>query len=335
MAKSIVSYGCYLPYLRLRREDYVKALGSCGAEIREKAVMDIDEDVLTMAVEAARNAIAGLDPARVGALVLASANFPCQEKVMAGTVVEALGLDRSVLTSQHGHSALAGAEAMTSALGLLDLIGGKYVLLIISDAPAADPSTALDHGFGAAACAFGLAGAEAGLEFGGVNSCTGEFMGLRFRLPGETGTRDIGVGAYSSMAYNEMVKASVSGLLQKVGGPAGDYRHLVMPQTDGKSAPALAVKMGFSQDQLKEGQIFSQVGDTGCCGPFLGLCKALERSSPGDRILVCAYGSGSGSIAFSLSLTAALPAPPVTLEEMLDHKKYIDYIHYLKLKRVI
>lgn len=334
MAKSIVAYGCYLPFLRLKREEYLNALGSCGAEIREKAVMDVDEDVITMAVEAARNATAGLNTAEVGVLAMASTNFPCQEKFMAGTVIEALGLKSDVLTSHHGYSGLAGAEAFLTAVGMLDQTDRRLAVVVISDAPAAGVFEEMDHGLGAAACAFVLAKDQPGLEFEGVCTHAAEYMGLRYRLPGETTVRDIGVRAYSSQAFNETIRAAVSGLLNQVGRSPTHYRHLVLPQTDVKASFSLAEKMGFGASQLTESLVFDQVGDAGCCSPFLGLCKALEGMEVGDRALLCSYGAGSGSYALSFGLTGGLLPTPKPVGWQLNRKKYINYMHYLKLKKV-
>ena len=57
MSIGIVSYGSCVPRLRLARGEYQKAWGSCAADIKEKAVMDYDEDTLTMGVEAAKDAL--------------------------------------------------------------------------------------------------------------------------------------------------------------------------------------------------------------------------------------------------------------------------------------
>lgn len=334
MAESVVSYGAYIPFLRIQRGEYISALGNCGAGIKEKAVMDIDEDVITMAVEAARQALAGINPDSVGALALASANFPCQEKVLTGTVVEALGLNRDILAGHHCQSTLAGSEALLDVTGLMERTDRRYALLIISDAPEAGVSGDLEHGLGAGACAFLLAKDEPGLELEGVFSHSNEYMGLRYRLPGDTSLRDIGVRAYSSQAFNEAVKYSVSGLLDKLARKPGYYSHLVMHQADVKLARAAAKKLGFTDEQLEEGFVCDRVGDTGACSPFLGLCRVLDRAVTGQRIMLCTYGAGGGSHALSLHLSAP-PRRRSTVDQLLDNKKYISYIQYLKLKKVI
>lgn len=336
MIKSVISYGVYLPYLRIKREEYINALGSCGSGIKEKAVLDIDEDVITMAVEAAQNATLNIDIARIGVLALASANFPYQEKAMAGTVIEALGLRENVLTIQHSGSTLAGTEAFLAALGMLEQTEQKYALVIVSDAPSADISSDLEQGFGAAACAFVLAKDEPGLELEGIYAHAGESLGLRYRLPGETSVRDIGVKAYAAQAYNHMVKTAVRGLIKKHERNPGDYRHVVLHQEDLKTPLALAKKLGFNEQQLDSGMVYGYTGDTGACSPLLGLCRALNTVATGEKIIICSYGSGAGSHALSFKVTQ----PPKTrtlkpISGLWEKKKYIGYIHYLKLKRSI
>jgi len=334
MTRSIISCGVYLPHLRIKRDEYLSALGSCTAGMREKAVLDIDEDVITMAVEAAKDALAGLDVARVGVLTLASTSFPYQEKALAGTLVKALGLSHNVLTSQHGHSTMSGTEALLAALGLLEQSDQPCALVVISDAPVSGAAVDLEHGFGAGACAFVLAKDEPGLAFEGAAACSGEAMGLRYRLPGESDIRDIGVKTYATLDYNETVKEAVTELVKKLGRTPADYRHVILHQVDAKTDAALAKKMGCSEEQIKEGSVFTYTGDTGACSPLLGLCRTLASTAPGDRILLASYGPGSGSQALSFQLNTTLRNSG-SFQARLEDKKYIGYVQYLKQKRSI
>ncbi|WP_366924270.1 hypothetical protein MFMK1_001234 [Metallumcola ferriviriculae] len=329
MTKSIIAYGAYLPFLRIKRDEYISSLGSCTAAIKEKTVMDTDEDVVTMAVAAGRKAIRGIDAAEIGALALASSNFPYQEKLAAGTVMEALGLDNSILTGQHSGSTMAGSEAFMAALGLLDQSDKKYALVIISDAPATDAAQDMDHGLGAAACALLLAQDEPGLEFEGVSAHVTESLGLRYRLPGETNLRDIGVKAYGSQAYNNTMSSAITGLLNKLERKAADYKYAVLHQNDIKTAAGLAKKMGFKDEQLQKGVTYDRVGDSGACSPFLGVCTLMDSIGAGEKVIICSYGSGGGSQALSFTCTKQLAGK--SFDD--DEKRYIDYIQYLKIKK--
>ena len=69
----LIAYGAYVPYHRLARTDVAAALGGRGGK-GTRAVAGYDEDTTSMAVEAARDALArdGLR-ARVSQLFLATA----------------------------------------------------------------------------------------------------------------------------------------------------------------------------------------------------------------------------------------------------------------------
>jgi hydroxymethylglutaryl-CoA synthase len=82
----------------------------------------------------------------------------------------------------------------------------------------------------------------------------------------------------------------------------------------------------------------TKIGDSGSASPLIGLCAVLDIARPGDRILVASYGSGSGSDAISLVATSQLverrnKAPMV--ESHLAQKEYIDYLTYLKFRRML
>jgi len=84
--------------------------------------------------------------------------------------------------------------------------------------------------------------------------------------------------------------------------------------------------------------IVSQVGDAGAASPLIGLAKVLDEAKPGHRALVTSYGAGAGSDAISINVNeeimkhkAALPS----VKDYLADKKYIDYIYYLKIRKMI
>ena len=58
----IVSYGAFIPRYRIKTEEIAKIWGKNGKEIAKglnvysKSVPDVDEDVITISVESARNA---------------------------------------------------------------------------------------------------------------------------------------------------------------------------------------------------------------------------------------------------------------------------------------
>ena len=97
MSVGIVSYGAYIPRYRIKIEEIAKVWGSNassiidGLMVYEKSVPDMDEDTITIAVEAARHAInrAGINPEKIGALYTGSESHPYAVKPTSTVVAEA------------------------------------------------------------------------------------------------------------------------------------------------------------------------------------------------------------------------------------------------------
>src|SRR5450830_452684 len=73
----IIGYGAYVPRYRLPAKEVARVwVGgrASGLPIKEKAVPGLDEDVVTMSLEAVRNALkrAGIDPAEIRAVWIGS-----------------------------------------------------------------------------------------------------------------------------------------------------------------------------------------------------------------------------------------------------------------------
>jgi 3-hydroxy-3-methylglutaryl CoA synthase len=121
----IISYGAYVPYLRLP----LSVIGG-GKRVDggpEKAVANWDEDALTMAVAAATDCLRGIDRASVDAVLFASTSFAFKEKQGAAIVAKALDLRRDVATADLGDSLRAGTNALRAALDAVRAGSAKRV----------------------------------------------------------------------------------------------------------------------------------------------------------------------------------------------------------------
>ena len=81
----IVSYGSYIPYRRLKRAAIAQVLGGVPGK-GEKAVASFDEDSVSMAVEALRDALKGAPNATINSLFFATSTPPYAEKLNAAIV---------------------------------------------------------------------------------------------------------------------------------------------------------------------------------------------------------------------------------------------------------
>src|SRR4030043_2437485 len=91
----IVGYGAYVPRYRLPAKEVARIWtdGAGGLPIKEKAVPGLDEDVATMSIEAARNALlrAGINPEDIRAVWVGSESPPDAVKPTSTIVAEASG----------------------------------------------------------------------------------------------------------------------------------------------------------------------------------------------------------------------------------------------------
>ena len=91
-----VGYGAYVPRYRLPAREVARiwTAGTGGLPIKEKAVPGMDEDVVSMSIEAARNALARarVDPADIRAVWVGSESHPYAVKPTSTIVAEALDI---------------------------------------------------------------------------------------------------------------------------------------------------------------------------------------------------------------------------------------------------
>ena len=100
-------FGAYLPRLRLERKAIAAATafatGSrAGAAKGTRSCCNWDEDSLTMAVEAARDCLAGIAAPAIDSLTFASTSHAFADRSNAGVVATALNLDESLRVADAG-----------------------------------------------------------------------------------------------------------------------------------------------------------------------------------------------------------------------------------------
>jgi hydroxymethylglutaryl-CoA synthase len=126
----ILSFGAYIPRLRLQRQAAVAANSWFNPALKAqakgvRAICNWDEDAVTMAVEAARDCLSGFDRTAVKSLQFASTTFPFRDRLNAGIVAEALNIASGVAALDVAATQRAGTSALMSAL-----IGGGPTLVV-------------------------------------------------------------------------------------------------------------------------------------------------------------------------------------------------------------
>jgi len=341
MSIGILGYGVYIPRYRIGKAEYVKAWGQfAAAGIEEKAVPGFDEDSVTMAVEASMNALnhAKVDASKLNAIYFASTSSPYAEKLVSSTIAMALKAPSQVSVADFTSSTMAGTSALLMSLDFVASGRGNFALVVASDCPHADPSDFLEHPLGAGAAAFVVGEGTPMATIEDSGSATIEALGERFRKKGEKSIETLGIPAYTETIIVNTVKSSVKALLDKMGRKPSDFNFVVLPQFDGRLPSRIARKTGFEETQFIPSMIVTQVGDAGAASPLIGLAKVLDEAKPGQKVLTTSYGAGAGSDAVSIDVNEEIIKRKVAVpstKDYLSDKKYIDYIHYLKIRKMI
>ena len=124
-------------------------------------------------------------------------------------------------------------------------------------------------------------------------------------------------------------------MMKIAGTKPDDYDYAIFHQPNGKFPVAVANKLGFSLDQVKQGLMTPFIGNTYSGASLVGLASVLDIAKPGDRIFLTSYGSGAGSDSFDMTVTEGINnlsrknAP--TVAQLVENKQYIDYGTYAKI----
>jgi hydroxymethylglutaryl-CoA synthase len=158
----IVGYGAYAPRYRIKVEEIAKVWGADapsykrGLRLEQKSVPAPDQDVITMSVEAARNAVkrAKIDPVKIGAVYVGSESHTYAVKPSGTVVGEAIGATPDIHCADFEFACKAGSEGMFVALSLVEANKMEYALAIGADTSQGAPGDALEYAASAGAAAF-------------------------------------------------------------------------------------------------------------------------------------------------------------------------------------
>lgn len=337
-AVGIVGYGSYIPRYRLPGSEITRVWteGLAAAPIREKAVAGIDEDVVTMSIEAARNAIAcaRIDPLQIRAVWVGSESHPYAVKPTSTIVAESIGASPNVLAADWEFACKAGTEAVQASLGLVGSGMARYILSIGMDTAQGRPGDALEYTAGSGGAAFILGPAEESYAiYQGSYSYVTDTPDF-WRRAGEVypshGDRFTGEPAYFAHTI-----AAASTLMEMMNTAATDYDFAVFHQPNVKFPARAAKILGFSPDQISAGLLANDIGNVYSGSCMIGLTAILDVAAPDDRILMVSYGSGAGSDAFDLRVTERVKQGPTTRIATADYiarRREIDYGTYVRYR---
>jgi hydroxymethylglutaryl-CoA synthase len=336
----IVGYGAYVPQYRIKAHEIAKVWGddgdrmSKGLILHEKTVPAIDEDVVTISVEAARIAVehAQINPEEIGSIYVGSESHPYAVKPTATIVAEAINAAPHLTAADLEFACKAGTAGMQACYGLVKSKTIKYGMAIGADVSQGQPGDALEYTASAGGAAFIIGNKGVIAEIKDTYSYTTDTPDF-WRREGQDfpkhGSRFTGEPAY----FKHIINAA-SSIMEKNNLTPKDFDYVIFHQPNGKFPLRAGKILGFPREKIEKGLLTPWIGNTYSGATPIGLSAVLDDAKPGDMILATSYGSGAGSDSFIIKVTDLIEKKrqQKPIWPRLEKKVYLDYAMYAKHK---
>jgi len=335
----IVSYGGYIPRLRLNRMSIFQTMGWFAPAIimvaqGERSFCNWDEDSVTMAVAAGRDCLRGMDKSAVDALYLSSTTLPFQDRSNAGVVKTALNMKDNMIVQDFTSCLKSGTTALITALSTIGQGDVNQALVVASDKRVTKAAYFYEMWFGDGAASLLVGDTNVVAEFKGSYSVSHDFVD-HYRgdnkeydyMWEERWVRDAG--------YSKIIPEAITGLFDKLSISMDDVDKVVFPCFFKAEHRKIASKLGASPEKVVD-TLHEACGETGTAHPLVMFSKALEESKPGDRILLASFGQGCDALYFQVTENILDLAERIGINGSLENKKPTDnYAKFLKFRGLI
>jgi len=328
----LVGVGGCVPRYRLSGKALAQVWG--GGASGERAVANYDEDALTMATEAALDAMAGRESSRVGACFFASTSAPYVEKSNATLLATVVDLPIAVLTADITGSLRSGTTALRLALNAAAAGSVREALVAAGDMRPVAPGGELEPllGDGAGAAVVGRDGVIA--SFAGGFAVSHEFTDV-WRNDGDRYVTALPDATFvKSYGLDRHIPEAITGLLERTGRKKEDIAKLVLYGPDARTHAALVRQLKFPDSAMPKESVIGRAGNTGTASCLLGLAAALEEARPHDQILVVSYGNGAEALLFEATdaLASYRASRPVS-QQLAAGRPLASYGKLLRFRR--
>ncbi len=327
----ITSYGSYVPYRRLKRSSIAAVLGNAAGK-GERSVASFDEDSVSMAVEASRDALRSGSAADVQALFFATTTAPYAEKLNAAIVGAAAQLPLEIRASDLTGSVRAGIGALLQAADSVRG-GAKQALAVAADCRLGAPEGKIEQQNGDAAVAFVVGSENVIAEIEASASLTREFLDA-WRRPDEQFAHSWDERFGQSQAYAPLFTKTIQILLGKAKLAPKDVTKVVLDAPNLRAIDDVIRGAKLDPAQIAD-PLALTVGQAGAAHAGLMLAAVLSGSKPGDRILVATAADGADAVLLKVTDAAAKYTQPRSVGRMIESKGEVTYGTYLKWREIL
>jgi 3-hydroxy-3-methylglutaryl CoA synthase/uncharacterized OB-fold protein len=321
----ITRYGSYVPFFRLQRQ----AIGPAAGR-GERAVASYDEDAVSLAVEAARDALAG--GRDVDQLIFATTAPPYAEKCNAATVQAALGLPERIGSLELGACSRMGLAAL--GLGADLATAGRRALVTAGDLVIGAPGGARESQGGDAGVAF-LTGPddESIARVCGRASSTTELLDV-WRLPQDAFAKSweerFGAEILGPVAADTATRALVDAGIEPT-----DLTTVILDAANPRAIAGLPAALKLKPEQVAD-PLAASVGRAGAAHAGLLLARTLDAASPGDRILAVSLADGCDALVLEVTDRIAEGRPARSVDGWIASKRDdLPYNTFLKWRGIL
>jgi len=366
----IIGYGTYIPIQRIQTElivrereadrkdlpQFVEKVKN-GLLLRDKAVAGISEDSITIATEAAQNALdmAKINPTEIETVAVGSESKPYAVGTIARHVASFLGCGNHVYIADLEGACNSGMQS--NAFVESQILSGriKHGLAIGSDVAQAPEGDPLEYACGAAAGAF-LLGRDDPVatieDTAAYSSLTLDFWRRDgVRVPSHFGRTTV-------EAYIKHVIGAMEQLLVKHPEISlQDFDYITFHQPSGympmKTCKALTqeelpmldnpkledrirLTPEFIAERIEPWLRVLDTGNTYAAATLVATCDILDHAKPGQDILAVSYGSGAYTLATWLHVEDGIVRKrgrTPTVREYLKRRRDISLHSYRRLMR--
>jgi len=333
----ISAYGGYIPRMRMQRAEIAKANAWLNPSLRgqakgERSLANWDEDCVTMAVEAARDCLAGLGGAEVDGLYFASTSMPFADRLNAGIVAGALSLSEQIAAFDLGSCQRVGLSALSAALTAVEAGRQKTALVASAERRTGPAGSVAEISRGDAAAALVVSRDRVIAEYLGSVVQTVDFVD-HYRAAGADFDYDWEERWVREEGYLKIVPPVLKRLLVEQGVSAEEVSHFIFP-SPGNTAAALAKTLKINPEAVTD-NLQARCGDSGPVHPLLMLSHVLETAQPGQLILVAAFGQGCEAMLLRVTEEVAnfRPQRGVSgyLEQGVEESQYMKLLVFNRL----
>jgi 3-hydroxy-3-methylglutaryl CoA synthase len=329
----ITRFGAYIPFYRLAHREIARAWGGRSAD-GERAVANVDEDSITMAVEAVRD-LKSNGRGDIDGLIFASTTSPYAEKQASSLIATAADLRHDIRTADSANSLRSATTAILTALDTVRAGSASRVVVVAADTRLAPPRSANERSFGDAASAIEVGSDRVIARFIAGHSTVDE-MTDTWRRSGDQFVAGWEERFSVTQGYQRVVRQTVSELFERSQTGPSEISKAIFYAPDPGSLAAVAKSLGLRAEQIPD-HLFSAVGNTGTAMPGLVLSSVLETASAGEKLLVAGYGSGCDALLFEVTeeIEEAKSLARRGVSGHLASKSYLDYERYARFRELI